>query len=180
MDWVHALSARDFRRAFRMTRHAFFSLLRLVRTDLETNTTMAEKSSGSPVTPLIKLAATIRWLVWHDTQPSRIPCVVFCCVVFCCVLSLVVFVIFCLPFLYVLFYRVLSFVVFLYFLFIHWKKSRSPCHFFFFNAFCLSFRLFCLSALPLGRRHVYWYMCSFWSQPILLLPPRCWQVIDSY
>ena len=106
--------------------------------------------------------------------------VVLSCVVFCCVLSLVVFVIFCLPFLYVLFYRVLSFVVFLYFLFIHWKKSRSPRHFFFFNAFCLSFRLFCLSALPLGRRHVYWYMCSFWSQPILLLPPGSRTIVADH
>jgi hypothetical protein len=131
-----------------MTRHAFFFLLRLVRTDLETNTTMAEKSSGSPVTPLIKLAATIRWLVWHDTQPSCIHCVVFCCVVFCCVVLCCVF--------YLLFAIFLCVVL--------------PC-----VVFCCT-----LSALPIGRRHVYWYMCSFWPQPILLLPPGSRTIVADH
>ncbi len=132
VDWVHALSARDFRRAFRMTRHAFFSLLRLVRNDLETNTTMAEKSSGSPVTPLIKLAATIRWLVRHDTQPSCIHYVVFCCVVFCCVvlccLSLCFFM-FSLPFLCVVLPCVVFCCVFLSFV-QTFTKSAKPSPFF--------------------------------------------------
>ena len=68
MDWLHGLTAHEFRRAFRMTRLAFFKLLRLVRDDLGKNVPMAKRSSGSPVTPLIKLAVTIRWLV-----PTALP-----------------------------------------------------------------------------------------------------------
>ncbi len=61
--WMHRLRPREFRQAFRMTRVAFFRLLRLVKEDLTKSTVRAIASSGSPVTPLIKLAATIRWLV---------------------------------------------------------------------------------------------------------------------
>jgi hypothetical protein len=46
-----------------MTKQAFFHLLRLVKEDLTKNAVKAIASSGSSVTPIIKLAATIRWLV---------------------------------------------------------------------------------------------------------------------
>jgi hypothetical protein len=46
-----------------MTKQAFFRLLRLVKEDITTNAVKAIASSGSSVTPIIKLAATIRWLV---------------------------------------------------------------------------------------------------------------------
>jgi hypothetical protein len=47
-----------------MTKQAFFRLLRLVKEDLTKNAVKAIASSGSSITPIIKLAATIRWLVW--------------------------------------------------------------------------------------------------------------------
>ncbi len=46
-----------------MSKKSFFRLLRLLKDDLMTIDVRAISSSGSPVTPLIKLAATIRWLV---------------------------------------------------------------------------------------------------------------------
>jgi hypothetical protein len=45
-----------------MTRHTFFVLLHLVEDDLRKDIFKAINSAGSPVTPIIKLAATIRWL----------------------------------------------------------------------------------------------------------------------
>ena len=45
-----------------MTKETFFVLFKLVRDDLLKDSLKAMNSSGSPVTPLIKLAATIRWL----------------------------------------------------------------------------------------------------------------------
>jgi hypothetical protein len=46
-----------------MTKQSFFRLLRLLKEDLKTNDIRAISSSGSAVTPLVKLAATIRSLV---------------------------------------------------------------------------------------------------------------------
>ena len=45
-----------------MTRRTFFVLLHLVEDDLRKDVFKAINSAGSPVTPMIKLAATIRWL----------------------------------------------------------------------------------------------------------------------
>jgi hypothetical protein len=61
--WLHRLRPREFCQAFRMTKQAFFRLLRLVKEDLTKYAVKAIASSGSSVTPIIKLAATIRWLV---------------------------------------------------------------------------------------------------------------------
>ncbi len=63
VQWLHRLRPREFRQAFRMTKQAFFRLLRLIKENLIKNAVKAIASSGSSVTPIIKLAATIRWLV---------------------------------------------------------------------------------------------------------------------
>jgi hypothetical protein len=62
VTWMFGLSPHEFRRAFRMSRHTFFVLLHLVEDALLKDIYKAKNSSGSPVTPLVKLAATIRWL----------------------------------------------------------------------------------------------------------------------
>ena len=59
---MFSLSAHEFRRAFRMSKDNFYILLHLVEDDLRKDKFKAMNSSGSPVTPLIKLAATLRWL----------------------------------------------------------------------------------------------------------------------
>ena len=45
-----------------MSKDNFYILLHLVEDDLRKDKFKAMNSSGSPVTPLIKLAATVRWL----------------------------------------------------------------------------------------------------------------------
>ena len=59
---MFSLTSHEFRRAFRMTKKSFYHLLDLVKGDILQDSAKAMNSSGSPVTPLIKLAATIRWL----------------------------------------------------------------------------------------------------------------------
>ena len=62
VQWMYSLSSHEFRRAFRMSKDNFYILLHLVEDDLRKDKFKAMNSSGSPVTPLIKLAATVRWL----------------------------------------------------------------------------------------------------------------------
>jgi hypothetical protein len=60
--WMFSLTSNEFRRAFRMSKKSFYVLLKLVHDDLIKDHSKAKNSSGSPITPLIKLAASIRWL----------------------------------------------------------------------------------------------------------------------
>jgi hypothetical protein len=60
--WMSSLTSNEFRRAFRMSKKTFYVLLKLVHDDLKKDHLKAQNSSGSPITPLVKLAATIRWL----------------------------------------------------------------------------------------------------------------------
>jgi hypothetical protein len=48
-----------FKRMFRLDREAFYSLLGLIRLQLESDHQQAERSSGSPVIPVIKLAIAL-------------------------------------------------------------------------------------------------------------------------
>jgi hypothetical protein len=51
-----------FKRMFRLDRATFYSLLTLIRPKLESDQLQAERSSGSPVVPVIKLAIALRYL----------------------------------------------------------------------------------------------------------------------
>jgi hypothetical protein len=57
---MFGLTPLEFRRAF--MRQTFFVFLHLVEDDLRKDIFKATNSAGSSVTPIIKLAATIRWL----------------------------------------------------------------------------------------------------------------------
>ena len=62
VKWFWSLRPAVFKRAFRMDRAAFGDLYKLVYGDMMPDVKKGTNSSGSAVTPLIKLAVTLRWL----------------------------------------------------------------------------------------------------------------------
>ena len=62
VKWFWSLRPAVFKRAFRMDRQAFGKLYKLVYGDMLGEVGKAVNSSGSAVSPLVKLAVTLRWL----------------------------------------------------------------------------------------------------------------------
>ena len=59
---IRNMTEKEFARMFRMSRAAFSELLKKVEPRLRKDIKYANRSSHSPITPVTKLLATIRWL----------------------------------------------------------------------------------------------------------------------
>lgn len=67
-EYAATLSDREWRKRFRITQPRFFTLLELIRPDLQKDAQQASRSSGSGVSPEWRLAIALRMYAGADTN----------------------------------------------------------------------------------------------------------------